>query len=74
MHAPELREAYLGATPEALDAVDVRFAAYELILGMIDPEVTVANFHEPVITPPTIGVDDLICIYSAANYTLWRGF
>ena len=57
-NALKLRQTHLGQPPEAFDAVDVGRALGELVLRVIDAEVTIPNIHKSVITPPTIRVDD----------------
>ena len=56
--ALELRQADLGQPPEALDAVDVNGALGELVAGMIDAEVAVAEVDQAVVAAPAVGVDD----------------
>ena len=56
--ALELRQADLGQAPEAFDAVDVDGAVGELVFGMIDAEVAVAEIDQAVVATPAIGVDD----------------
>lgn len=41
-------EPHICHPPEALDAVDVDATARELVLGMIDAEVAIAEIDEPV--------------------------
>ena len=66
----ELYEPHLGHAPEALDAIDVNRAAGELIAGMVDPEVTIAEIDEAVVAAPSIGVDDGAWIDPAPNNPL----
>ncbi len=69
-HTHELYEPHLGHAPEALDAIDVNRAAGELIAGMVDPEVTIAEIDEAVVAAPSIGVDDGAWIDPAPNNPL----
>ena len=57
-NALKLRQTHLGQPSEALNAVDVGRALGELVLRVIDAEVTIPNIHRSVITLPTIRVDD----------------
>ena len=68
--ALELCQPDLCQPPEALDAVDVDSSFAELIPGMIDAEVTVAEIDEPVVAAPAIGVDDGTGVHPAADDAL----
>ncbi len=57
-NALKFRQTHLGQSPEAFDAVDVGRALGELVLRVIDAEVTIPNIHKSVITLPIIRVDD----------------
>ena len=50
--AAQFGEAQFGKAPEALDAIDVFFAARELILMMVDAVVLVVPKNEAVIRLP----------------------
>ena len=45
----ELGQANLGHAPEALDAVDVDGSPVELVPGVIDPEVAIAEVDQAVV-------------------------
>ena len=53
--AAQFGEAQPGEAPEALDAIDVIFAARELVLMMVDAAMLVATQDEAVIGLPAIG-------------------
>ena len=55
--ATQLEEAKFAVAPEALDAIDVIFAARELVLMMVDAVMLVATQNEAVIGLPTVGVN-----------------
>ena len=56
-HAAQFEEAKLGVAPKAFDAVDVIFAAGELILVMMNAVVFVAFEHQASVGFPPVGVD-----------------
>jgi len=58
--APELGDPDLGEAPESFDAVDVRRASGELVFGVVNAEVTIADVNGAVIALPAIGVDDCL--------------
>ena len=68
--ALELRQADLGQPPEALDAVDVNGALGELVAGMIDAEVAVAEVDQAIVAALAVGVDDGARIHPAADDAL----
>ena len=68
--ALELCQPDLCQPPEAFDAVDVDSLFGELVVGMINTEVTMAEIDQPVIAAPAIGVDDGIGIHPAADDAL----
>ena len=57
-------------TPEAFDAVDLDSSFAELIVGMIDAEVAIAEIDQTVVAAPAIGVDDGAEIHPAADDAL----
>ena len=68
--ALELCQPDLCQAPEALDAVDVDGAVGELVPGVFDAEVTVAEIDQPVVAAPAIGVDDGAGVHPAADDAL----
>ena len=62
----ELCQPDLCQTPEAFDAVDLDSSFAELIVGMIDAEVAIAEIDQTVVAAPAIGVDDGAEIHPAA--------
>jgi hypothetical protein len=72
-HTFELSEAVFGEAPEGLDAIDVVFFFGELVLTMSYPEVFgVADVNEPVVTDPTVCMDDRVEA-DLASYDLLEG-
>ncbi len=66
--AIELLQASLTETPEALNAVDMRRVADELISPMIDSVMfTVANIDQSVIAAPAIAIDDGVGCHATTN-------
>ena len=57
-HTLELSQADLGQPPEAVDTVDVDSSPGELVAGMIDAEMAIAEIDQPVVAALDIGVDD----------------
>ena len=55
--AAQFGETQFGKAPEALDAVDVIFAASELVLVMVDAVMFVTAQDEAVIGLPTVGIN-----------------
>ena len=53
----KLRQPSFGEGPEGLYAIDVAFAADELVAAIIDPVMVVTVEYEPVEALPTVGVD-----------------
>jgi hypothetical protein len=53
----KLRQPSFGEGPEGLYAIDVAFAADELVAAIIDPVMVVAVEHVPVVGLPAVGVD-----------------
>ena len=47
-----------GQAPEAFDAVDMNGSFRNLVVGMIDADVAIAEIDEAVVAAPAIGVDD----------------
>ena len=66
----ELRQPDLGEAPEAFDAVDVDGAFGELVAGVIDAEVAIAEIDQTVVATPAIGVDDGAEVDPAADDAL----
>ena len=56
--ALELGQPDLGQAPEAFDAVDMDGAFGELVAGMVDADVAIAEVDQAVVAAPPIGVDD----------------
>ena len=56
--ALELGQPDLGQAPEAFDAVDMDGAFGELVAGMVDADVAIAEVDQAVVAAPAIGVDD----------------
>ena len=56
--ALELGQPALGQAPEAFDAVDMDGAFGELVAGMVDADVAIAEVDQAVVAAPAIGVDD----------------
>ena len=56
-NAAQFKEAEFGVAPKGFDAVDVVFAACELVLVMMDAVVFVALEDEAVVSLPSVGVD-----------------
>ena len=71
--ALEFGQPDFGQAPEALDAVDMDGALGELVPGMIDAEVAIAEIDQAVVATPAIGVDDGARVHPAADNTLERG-
>ena len=59
--ALELGQPDLGQAPEAFDAVDMDGSPAELVAGMIDTDVAIAEIDQAVVAAPAIGVDDRRC-------------
>ena len=58
-HAITLLQATLGKRPERLDAVDVRLGGGKLMLSMFNAKMLgVADVNEPVVTRPSVRVND----------------
>lgn len=71
--AVELRQASLGEAPEALNAVDVSPAVYELVLPMLHPEVLlITDVDQTVIASPPVRMDHHRRFDSAWNYSQKR--
>ena len=74
-HPPELGEACFGVAPKTFDAVDVVRPAGEFVLPVFDAEVFVmAHIDKPVVSPPSVGVDDAGNLGLAQNDAPERGF
>ena len=56
--ALELGQPDFGQAPEAFDAVDMNGSFRNLVAGMIDADVAIAEIDEAVVAAPAIGVDD----------------
>ena len=54
--AIELLQPPFGEAPEALDAIDVIFAARKLVLMMMDAVMLVATQNKAVIGLPAVGI------------------
>ncbi len=68
-----LRQATLGETPEALDAVDVAAATSELIRPMMDSQVLgVADIDQTVVATPPVRMNDRFHGDATANNGLER--
>ena len=60
-HTTKSIQTGFGKPPEALDAVDMGSASDELILPVINAQVSsIADVNQAVVTPPAIGIDDAI--------------
>ena len=71
----ELAEPVFGKAPEALDAIDMVWSQGELVVAMIDSAVlVVADFDQPVVSSPSIGVKYGFQIGFATDNGLQRGF
>ena len=74
-HSPELCEACFGVTPKTFDAVDVVRPVGELVFAMFDAEVfVITHIDKPVVSPPSVGVDDAGNVGFAQNDALERCF
>ena len=71
--ALELGQPDLGQAPEAFDAVDMDGSPGELVAGMIDTDVAIAEIDQAVVAAPAIGVDDGARVDPAADNTLEGG-
>ena len=71
--ALELGQPDLGQAPKAFDAVDMDGAFGELVAGMVDAEVAIAEVDQAVVAAPTIGVDDGARVDPAADDALEGG-
>jgi hypothetical protein len=59
--AIELLQATFGKAPEALNAVDMMRARHELVLTVMDSEMFgIPDINQPVITAPTVAIDDSV--------------
>ena len=63
----------LGQAPEAFDAVDMDGSPGELVAGMIDTDVAIAELDQAVVAAPAIGVDDGARVDPAADNPLEGG-
>ena len=68
--ALELRQPYLCQAPEALNAVYVHPTTCELVLGMVNPEVSVTQVHQPVVPAPAVTVNDRGEVHAPADNPL----
>ncbi len=68
-----LRQTDLGHAPGALDAVDMDRAPDELVLGVIDAEVTIAEIDKAVVPAPNVGVDNATWVDPTPNDPLQPG-
>ena len=71
--ALEFGQPDLGQAPEAFDAVDMDGSLRELVAGMIDADVAIAEIDQAVVAAPAIGVDDGARVDPAADNTLEGG-
>ena len=55
--AAQFGQTQFGKAPEALDPIDVIFAARELVLVMVDAVMLVAIQHEAVVGLPAVGIN-----------------
>ena len=46
-----------GEAPEGFDAIDMVLAASELVLMVVNPVMLVTISYQPIIGPPSIGID-----------------
>ena len=65
--ALELGQPDRGQAPEAIDAVDMDGAFGELVAGMVDADVAIAEVDQAVVAAPAIGVDDGARVDPAAD-------
>ena len=65
--ALELGQPDLGQAPEAFDAVDMNGAFGELVAGMVDADVAIAEVDQAVVAAPAIGVDDALPLEDAED-------
>lgn len=83
----ELRQPPLGERPEGFNAVDVHPVALgKLVLLVVHPQMlVVADGHQPIVSPPAIGIDHgllchfpeneiLKCLLLAVGYDLGEDF
>ena len=63
----------LGQAPEAFDAVDMDGSLRELVAGMIDADVAIAEVDQAMVAAPAIGVDDGAWVDPAADNPLQGG-
>ena len=71
--ALELGQPDLGQAPEAFDAVDMDGAFGELVAGMVDADVAIAEVDQAVVAAPAIRVDDGARVDPAADDALEGG-
>ena len=63
----------LGQAPEAFDAVAMDGSLRELVAGMIDADVAIAEVDQAMVAAPAIGVDDGAWVDPAADNPLQGG-
>ena len=61
IHTTESIQSEFGEDAEAFNVVDMSSAPDEFILAMIHSQMlAITNIGQAVVTPPTIGIDDVI--------------
>ncbi len=71
----ELSQAMFGVTPKGFNSIDVFRAPDELIVAVINLEMSInANVHKPIVAAPFICMDHAVRVDLAADNCLQRSF